>query len=366
VTSEPAPTALDLAAALGHERVLVLNEPECGLRAVVAIHSTALGPAVGGTRMRSYPRFDDAVADALRLARAMTYKAAYAGLAMGGAKAVIDTDPARLDKRALLAAYACAIVELEGRFVTGGDMGIDQEDVAFMASISKAFEHAPKRGAADGGVFGGCGPDASDLTALGVAAGIRATAARLGRGMAGLRVAVQGLGEVGGRLAPRLAQAGARLIVADVDAGRARAVAAATGAEVVAPGEILAAECDVLSPNAAGGVLDRESVDRLRCRAICGAANIPLASPEIGDVLHARGILYAPDFVVSAGGILSLLYERGELDAQATIARVERIGDDLAELLAAADRAALPPFRLAERRVDEQLAAARAARAAAG
>jgi len=355
-------SALDLAAELGHERVIVVHDPATGLRAVVAIHSWALGPAVGGTRMRSYPSFDAAVADALALSRAMTYKAAYAGFAMGGAKAVIDADPAAPGKRDLLAAYARAIAELEGRFVTGGDMGVDQDDVEFMGSISKAFEHAPKPAPGTDGVFGGCGPDASDLTAIGVAAAIRATAERLGRPLAGLRVAIQGLGEVGGRLARRLAGAGAELAVTDLDAARARAVGEATGAEVVAPEEILEVDCDLFSPNAAGGILSAESIDRLRCRAICGAANIPLVAPGAGDELHRRGILYAPDFVVSAGGILSLLFERGELDAAATVARVERIGLDLAELFDAAAEEGLPPFRLAERRVDAKLAAARIAR----
>ena len=159
------PTALDLAAQMGHERVVVIHDPVTGLRAVVAIHSWALGPAVGGTRMRRYPSFDAAVIDALGLSRAMTYKAAYAGFAMGGAKAVIDADPGGAGKRELLGAFARAIGELEGRFVTGGDMGIDQQDVEFMASISKAFEHAPKHPAekpGEKGVFGGCGPDASD------------------------------------------------------------------------------------------------------------------------------------------------------------------------------------------------------------
>jgi len=359
-------SALDLAAELGHERVIVMHDPATGLRAVVAIHSSALGPAVGGTRMRRYPTFDAAVVDALGLSRAMTYKAAFAGFSMGGAKAVIDADPAAPGKRELLTAFARSIVELEGRFVTGGDMGIDQHDVEFMASISGAFEHAPKHSgkeqgeASDGGVFGGCGPDASDLTAIGVAAGIGAVAAQLGRTMDGLRVAVQGLGEVGGRLAPRLAQAGAKLVVADIDAERASAVARETGAQVVEPEAILSTECDVLSPNAAGGILSVSAIERLRCRAICGAANIPLAAPEVGDELHRRGVLYAPDFVVSAGGILSLLFERGQLDAKGTVARVERIGNDLAALFAGAAAEGLPPFRLAERQVDETLAAARA------
>jgi hypothetical protein len=149
-------TALDLAAELGHERVLLIADRAVGLRAAVAIHDTTLGPGVGGTRMHSYPSFDAAVADALALARAMTYKAAYAGLPLGGAKAVIDADPARAKTPALLERYARAVRELEGSFVTGGDMGIDQEDIRFMARFSKAFAHAPS----------GVGPDASDLTAL--------------------------------------------------------------------------------------------------------------------------------------------------------------------------------------------------------
>lgn len=345
-------SALDLAAELGHERVLLIADRAVGLRAVVAIHDTTLGPGVGGTRMRAYPSFDEALADALLLSRAMTYKAAYAGLPLGGAKAVIDADPSRAKTPALLERYARAVRELEGRFVTGGDMGIGEEDVRFMARFSRAFEHAPDA----------AGPDASDLTALGVCASIRAVAGRLGRPLAGLAVAVQGLGEVGARVARRLAEAGARLTVADLVPARAEAVARSTGAAVVAPEEILATPCDVLSPNAAGGVLDSAAAARLACRAVCGAANNPLASPYVGYDLAARGILYAPDFVVSAGGILSLLYERGELDERGVEARVERVGADLAELLEAAAREGVPPFRLAERRVEEKLAAARAAR----
>lgn len=344
-------TALDLAARFGHERVIVLHDAASGLRAVIALHSSTLGPSVGGTRMRAYPSFDDAVGDALRLSRAMTYKATFAGLPFGGAKAVIDADPQRADRRELLAAYAHAVVELEGRFVTGGDMGIDQDDVQFMARISKAFAHAPK----------GAGPDASELTAIGVEAAIGATAARLGLPLRGLHVALQGVGEVGGRLARRLTAAGVRVTLADIDAAKAETVARESGAVVVPPEEIVALDCDLFSPNAAGGVIDEEALSHLRCRAICGAANNPIASPEIGDELDRRGILHAPDFVANAGGVLSLLFELGTLDAEGTVRRVERIGDDLAELYESAAAERIAPFRLAERRVDQRLAAARAA-----
>ncbi len=343
---------LDLAAALGHERVIVVADRAAGLRAVIAIHDTTLGPAVGGTRMRTYPSFDDAVVDALELSRAMTYKAAFADLRMGGAKAVIQGDPLTGKSRALLEAYGRAVAELDGRFVTGGDLGIGQDDVRFLAKFSRAFEHAPP----------GEGPDASDLTAIGVLAGIRALAERLGDPLAGFHVALQGVGEVGARLARRLAEAGARITVADAQAARAKAVAAEVGAELVAAEAIFDVACDLFSPNATGGVLDEFTVPRLRCRAVCGAANNPLANAYAGYDLAARGILYAPDFVVSAGGILSILFERGELDERQIVSRVERIGTDLTELFIAAEREGEPAFKLAERRVEEKLAAVRATR----
>jgi len=344
-------TALDLAAALGHERVIAIHDPATGLRSVVAIHSTALGPAVGGTRMRSYASFDDAVVDALHLSRAMTYKAGFAGLPLGGAKAVLDADPSDPRKDALLEAHARATAELAGRFISGGDMNVGAPEVAWMARFSKVYEHPPASAGA---------PDPSELTAIGVLSGLGATARALGLSLAKSRVAIQGVGEVGGRLARRLAVLGARLVIADADAGRARDVGAATGADVVAPEEILFVDCDVLSPNAAGGGIDLATIDRLRCRGICGAANNPLAGPGVGDELARRGVLYAPDFVVSAGGILSLHFDWGELDAAGTTRRAERIGEDLAELFAAAVDEGVAPFRLAERRVDAKLEAARA------
>ncbi len=341
--------ALDLAAELGHERVLVVQEPVVGLRAVIAIHSTALGPAVGGTRMRRYPSFDEAIEDALRLGRAMTLKNAYAGLPYGGGKAVIDADPTVEKSSALLEAYGRAIEELGGRFLTGGDMGIQARDLAV---IGRATRHV------------GCVPadaafDASDLTAVGVASSIRALAGRLGKRSDELAVAIQGTGAVGSRLARLLAPLGTRLVVADVVRGRAETVAAQTGAEVVAAEAIFDAPCDIFSPNAAGGVLTAAALERLSCRAICGAANNPLADPLVGFELAARGVVYAPDFVVSAGGVLSLLLETGAADEAGVMARVERIGADLVELLSAAEAAGIPPFRLAERRVAERIAATR-------
>ncbi len=340
-----------LARELGHERVLIVQEPAVGLRAVVAIHDTTLGRAIGGTRMRSYPAFEDAIEDALRLSHAMTAKATFAGMPCGGGKAVIFGDPMRDKTPELLLAFGRAVEELGGRFFTGGDMGIDADDLSVISRATKHIGHAPAI----------AGVDASDLTAIGVVSAMKIVARRLGKHLASCTVALQGLGEVGGRLAERLAGSGVSLIVTDTVRGRLDAVVRATGARAVEPVEIFDVECDLFSPNAAGGVLDDDVAGRLRCRAIVGAANNPLASAAVGEALDRRGVLYAPDFVVNAGGLLSVLFETGVLDEAGIVKRVERIGADLAELLDRAEREDAPPFRIADRIVAERLAAARAA-----
>ncbi len=338
----PKEHVLDLAARLGHERVLLIQEPAAGLRAVIAIHDTTLGVAVGGTRMRTYPAFDDAVEDALRLSCAMTSKAAFAGMPYGGGKAVIFGDPRRDKTPELLLAFARAVDELGGRFLTGGDMGIGNEDLKVLLRGTRHIGCTPS----------GANVDASDLTAIGVVSAMRAVAERLGRSLSECRVAIQGVGEVGGRLAEKLAGKGVGLIVTDTVRDRLDAVVRATGARAVLPKEIFDVECDLFSPNAAGGVIDSEVVERLRCAAVVGAANNPLGSPEVGEQLWRRGVLYAPDFVVNAGGLLSVLFETGVLDEAGIVARVERIGADLAELLDRAERegAAAFPRRRPRRR----------------
>jgi leucine dehydrogenase len=345
-------TALDLARALGHEELVAVREPASGLTAVVAIHDTTLGPAVGGTRMRAYPSLDAAAVDALRLSRAMTYKAALAEVPRGGGKAVIVGDPARDKTRALLAEYARLLDRFGGRFHSGPDMGFDLRDVAVVARLTRYMTLVPA----------GAGVDAADLTAMGVFESIRTAARALGRDLAGLGVALQGLGQVGFRLARLLGGAGARLTVSDLDAGRVERAAAETGASVVAPEAIYDVETDVFSPNAGGGVLDGGTIPRLRCRAVVGAANEQLADPEDGDRLHGRGILYAPDYVVNAGGLLSLLFEIGETDEAGVVARVRGIGARLGEIFDRARSEGVAPHRVADRIAEERLAAARAAR----
>lgn len=342
-------TALDLAGELGHEEVVLVHDRSSGLRAVIALHDTTLGQAVGGTRMRRYPTLDAAAVDALRLARAMTYKALWAGVERGGGKAVILGDPAHDKSRALLAAYAKAVDRLDGRFHTGCDMGIDQRDVAVMARITKHVSHTAA----------GSRLDTADLAALGVFASIAAVARLLHRELAGLRVAVQGLGQVGYRLARRLAEAKAELVVSDVDEGRVERAQAELGAEAVQPDAIYDAEVDVFSPNAAGGVLNDDSLARLRCLAVVGGANEQLEQPRHGHALHARGILYAPDYIVNAGGLLSLLFELGETDEAGVVERVQQIGERVAMLLAEARRGGEAPHVVADRIAEERLAAAR-------
>jgi len=337
--------ALELAAELGHEELILVRDRASGLRAVIAIHDTRLGPAVGGTRMRAYPSLDDAVADALRLSRAMTYKTALAGLACGGGKAVIVGDPGKDKTEARLLAYGAAVERLGGRFFTAGDMGIGPADLDVVA---RATRHVSRLGP-------GSEIDPSDLAGLGVYHSVLAAASFLGLSAAGLRVAVQGLGKVGYGVAERLARQGAGLVVADVNPAVVERAVRELGARATAPDAIWDEACDVLSPNAASGVLDAGTIARLRCRAVVGGANEPLASPGDEAALHARGILWAPDYVASAGGVLSRPFERGEWDAATTRAAVAAIGDRLIGIWTEATREGASPGRVAERMVEERL-----------
>ena len=319
---------------------------------MIAIHDTTLGVAAGGTRMRVYASLDDAAVDALRLARAMTYKAAMAEMPFGGAKAVILGDPARDKTRALLAAYARVIDQMGGRFNTGCDLGMDERDMAVLSRLTRHVSHSPP----------GERLDTGDLAALGVFESIRAAAMVLGRPLEGLRVAVQGLGNVGFQLARKLAAAGAALTVADLDPARVDRAVSELRARAVEPDAIYDADSDVFSPNAATGVLNDETVGRLRCGAVVGGANEQLAEPRHGDVLHARGILYGPDYVVNAGGLLSLLYDTERADDETVTARVRGIGTRLAVLWEKARAEGVAPHRMADQMAEARLAEARKAR----
>jgi leucine dehydrogenase len=309
----------------GHELVHFVTDRESGLRALICVHSTHLGPGAGGTRFWHYARSADAVADGLRLSRGMSYKNAMAGLPLGGGKAVILADGAGTKTPDMLAAFARAVDGLGGRYVTAEDVGMTVGD---MLAISRETKFVAGLPAAAGGVGGDPGPH----TSYGVYLGVRAAARRgLGKeSLAGLRIAVQGAGSVASGLARRAAADGARLSIADIDANKAKALAEEVGGEVVPPEEVLFLEADIVSPNALGAILDAESIPRLRTSVVAGGANNQLATREDGDHIHQRGILYAPDYVINAGGIINVSTEYlGDGDADTVRRRIERIPERL-------------------------------------
>jgi leucine dehydrogenase len=332
----------DLMTSGGHEQVVFATDAGTGLRAIIAVHSTALGPSLGGVRFWRYEREDDAVADALRLAEAMTLKASAAGLHQGGGKAVVLVDdPDAQRSPALLHAVGSAIHELGGRYLAAEDVGANQRDMDLIAEVTPWVTGVdPARG--------GSG-DPSPFTAVGVMAAMRAVLGHLDGepGVAGRRVAVQGAGHVGAFLVECLVGAGASVVVADANESRARAVATACGADVVGADMILSEECDVLAPCALGPVFDETVVARLRCRAVCGAANNQLVDDSAEDLLVSRGIVYVPDFVANAGGIINIAEEFTGYSRERALARTEAIADTVAHVLALAETSGLSPGRAA-------------------
>lgn len=308
-----------------HEAVQFVTDRPSGLKAIIAVHSTHLGPAGGGTRFWHYADRQAAVTDALRLSRGMSFKNAMAGLAMGGGKAVILADAARTKTPDLIAAFARAVEQLGGRYVTAQDVGMSADDMIAIARGTRHVSGLPPRA-------GGAGGDPGPSTALGVFLGVKAAVARkLGRqNLAGVHVAIQGVGSVGSGLARHLAAAGARLTLADRDPAKAAALAAELGGIAVDAGEILRVEADVLSPCALGAILNEGSIPALNAPIVAGGANNQLARPEDGDRVQARGILYAPDYVINAGGIINVALEYLEqASREAADAKIEGIPDRL-------------------------------------
>jgi len=287
-----------------HEMVQLVHDRASGLTAIIALHSTYCGPGAGGTRFWHYADPAGALRDALRLSRGMSYKNAMAGLPMGGGKAVVLLDENRTKTPEMLSAFGDAIEALGGRYVTAEDVGAS---VADMVAIAERTEHVCGLPPQDGHGGGDPGP----FTAMGIFHGIRAAVAhKLGRdSMQGVRVAVQGCGSVGGGVARLLAKDGARLVLSDIDGARAQALADQLGGTAVPPDMIMGTPCDVFSPNALGAILDEEGIARLDCAIVAGGANNQLARRGDGERLHKRGILYAPDYVINAGGIINVSLE---------------------------------------------------------
>lgn len=308
-----------------HEGVHLFRDAASGLTAVIAVHSTHLGPAAGGARFWAYADRQEAVTDALRLSRGMSYKNAMAGLPMGGGKAVIIADQPDAKTPALLAAFGRAIDSLGGRYVTAEDVGMSDAD---MVAIARETRHVSGLPVASGEAGGDPGP----LTALGVYLGIRAAIRRgLGKDSAkGVHVAIQGVGSVGGGVARRLAADGARLTLADVNLARARALADELSADLADSAAIMTVEADVLSPNALGAILTADSIAALKVPVVAGGANNQLATAADGQRIHDRGILYAPDYVINAGGIINVALEYlGQGSRSEVESRIARIPERL-------------------------------------
>ncbi|HSM31568.1 MAG TPA: Glu/Leu/Phe/Val dehydrogenase [Woeseiaceae bacterium] len=321
-----------------HDSIHFFEHPASGLKAIIAIHSTALGPAAGGCRRWAYASDDLALTDVLRLSRGMTYKNAVAGLPFGGGKSVILAREHAPKSAALFEAFGRAVDSLQGRYITAEDVGISVDDMRVVRGQTPYVSGLPQSGAAAGG-------DPSPWTALGVFRGIEAAAAaRLGtESLEGIRIAVQGVGHVGVHLCKLLHDAGAKLIVADVNRDNLVSLCEEVPAEVVSPRDILFSDADVLSPCALGNVLNSETIPRIRAKIVAGAANNQLASVEDGARLTDRGILYAPDYVINAGGVISVAHEYlGKSTEERVKSEVCRIPRRLQRIFADAESTARP------------------------
>lgn len=347
------PHPLSLMVPGGFEQVSFGHDAATGLCTIVAIHSTALGPALGGTRFWPYPNETDALVDVCRLARGMTYKHAAAGLDQGGGKAVILGNPAELRTDALIEAYARFVDGLGGRYVTAEDVGTTQADMDLIRSVTPHVTGVSEQ-------LGGSG-DPSPATALGVLWAMRAVATRLwgDPSLAGRHVCIEGVGKVGGALADHLHAEGARLTVADVRHDAIATVVGRTGASVVDPACAHATPCDILSPCALGATLDATTIDQLACAAVVGSANNQLATEDDADRIQRSGVLYAPDYIVNAGGVINIAHERGGYDRAKAEAHIARIYDTMLRVLDLAESDGITTAAAADRLAEERLDAAR-------
>ena len=335
------------AVARGHEEVVFASDPGAGYRGIIAIHSTRLGPALGGTRMWAYATEDEALTDALRLAEGMTFKAAAAGMPWGGGKAVIWADASKIDRPSLFRAHGRAVERLGGRYITSVDIGTGPDDMRYVREATTHVAGLPAP-------FG----DPSPATAHGVHRAIEAAAKHVwGRpDLAGRSVAIQGCGHVGYHLARRLHDAGARLVVSDAVAERAKRVAREFGAQVVGPAEIESAKVDVFAPCAFGGGLSERTIPTLQCSAVAGAANNQLLADADGALLERRGVAYAPDFIANAGGLIYLGQEVLGWSAERVTTKLDGIFDTLSEVFHLASEEHIPSseaaVRIAKRRLE--------------
>jgi leucine dehydrogenase len=334
-----------------HEQVVFCHEESCGLRAIIAVHDTTLGPALGGVRLWNYASEEEALVDCLRLARGMTYKAAVAGLNLGGGKAVIIADAKKDKSEALFRAFGRFVESLGGRYITAEDVNTGVDDMEFVAAETKHVTGVS--------TWRGGSGDPSPTTSYGVYIGIKACVLfQLGRkDLSGLTVAIQGLGKVGFNLAGHLTKEKARVVACDIDKDRAARAAEELGVEIVPQEQLFELPCEVFAPCALGGVINDQTVGKLRCKIVAGGANNQLAEERHGHELERRGILYAPDFAINSGGLINVYCEIGHnYNHQRALRMAEGIGATLLKVFEVARAEKIPTYaaaeRIAERRIE--------------
>ena len=335
----------------GHEQVVFCHNKDAGLKAIIAIHNTVLGPALGGTRMWPYASEAEALNDVLRLSRGMTYKNAVAGLNIGGGKAVIIGDPAKDKSEALFRAFGQFVDSLGGRYITAEDVGIDVNDMEYVYRETQYVTGVHQ-------IHGGSG-DPSPFTAYGALQGLMATLnKKFGDEDVGkYSYAVQGLGHVGMEYVKLLKERGAKIFVTDIHKDRVEKAVTEYGAEAVAPDAIYDVEADVYSPCALGGTVNEQTLPRFKFKVICGAANNQLSTDAIGDEVVKRGILYAPDYAVNAGGVMNVALELDGYNRERAMRMMRTIYHNLTRIYEISDRDGIPTYRAADRLAEERISA---------
>ncbi|HEY3744660.1 MAG TPA: Glu/Leu/Phe/Val dehydrogenase [Gemmatimonadaceae bacterium] len=338
----------DTLATMGHEEIVMCSDPTVGYKGILAVHSTKLGPALGGTRFWQYATDEEAITDALRLSRGMTYKNAVAGLHLGGGKSIIIGDNKTRDREKIFRAHGRFVESLGGRYITAEDVGTSTKDMSYVQMETKHVA----------GLAGKSG-DPSPVTAHGVFRAVQASANRKwgSDSLEGKTVAIQGCGSVGSYLAKELSAAGAKLIVSDIDSAKAARVAQLTGAKIVEGDAIFTADAHIFSPCALGGIINDTTIPKLKVEIVAGGANNQLLEERHGDALQAKGILYAPDYVANAGGVINVYGEVVGWDEQHALDKAEEIYDTILKVFDIAEAKRIPTYeaadRLAELRLEE-------------
>jgi leucine dehydrogenase len=340
----------DTLAEMGHEEVVMCSDASIGYRGILAVHSTRLGPALGGTRFWQYATDEEAITDALRLSRGMTYKNAVAGLHLGGGKSIIIGDNKTKDRERIFRAHGRFVESLGGRYITAEDVGTSTRDMDY---VHMETGHVA-------GLAGKSG-DPSPVTAHGVFRAVQASANRMwgSDSLEGKCVAIQGCGSVGTYLAKELHEAGAELIVSDLDAAKAASVSKTTGARIVEGDAIYSVDADIFSPCALGGIINDTTIPKLKVYIVAGGANNQLLEERHGDELQRLGILYAPDYVANAGGVINVFGEVAGWDAQHALDKADDIYDTVLKVFEISDEQHIPTHAAADRLAEQRLAAAK-------